>query len=258
MLHMRHMTLIASCAAVALMANTDQGGKAVSGFKGLGKHDAKDTKPGEPLPSSPTPDVDGKVEGVESANTSETEKAQSPEAPLEPEAAKHNEDLEKAKQLESNLVAAEAAAPQVAPVHATMDTEVVPPRVGVEGTLANAGVDTVTFHGDAAQQAVETQEDSVQAAGIENDGSVLYSSHPIVKLGMGDFQFENSQLRVEADRVAEFDALVAAQPPQIRNSIRKIDVGAANSLVNSLLQSRMTSGVDTSANSFGPSPTQKA
>jgi hypothetical protein len=84
------------------------------------------------------------------------------------------------------------------------------------------------------------------------------SSHPIVKLGMGDFQFENSQLRVEADRVAEFDALVAAQPPQIRNSIRKIDVGAANSLVNSLLQSRMTSGVDTSANSFGPSPTQKA
>lgn len=254
----RH-NLMATCALVALAANNDAGGKSVpGGFKGLGKATTEGTKPGEPLPSSSTPDADGKVEGVESANTSETEKAQSPEAPLEPEAAKHNGDLEEAQQLEATQLAAEQAVPAVAPIHKTLDTEVIPPRVGVEGTLANAGVDTVTFHGEAAEQAVEAQQDALQSDGLENDGSVLYSSHPIAKLGLGDFQFENSQLRVEADKVAEFDKLVAAQPPQIRNAIRKIDVGAANSLISNLRQSRMTSGVDTSANSFGPSPTQKA
>lgn len=83
------------------------------------------------------------------------------------------------------------------------------------------------------------------------EGMVLFTSHPIHKLDIGnDYIFVDGQLSLPADQVAAFEELLAKQPHMIRNVVKKLDMGVANRLIMGSIGSRMRQGMDSTANTL--------
>lgn len=83
------------------------------------------------------------------------------------------------------------------------------------------------------------------------ESGVTYSSHPIVNYRLGDYQFERSQLTLSPEKAAEFDEFLKGMPAITQNQITKIDADRAEQLIQAHKVSKLTSGFDTTANSFG-------
>jgi hypothetical protein len=85
-----------------------------------------------------------------------------------------------------------------------------------------------------------------------------YSSHPIGRFAIGKYEFTNGQLKLpkgkESDR---FERLIDSLPPHIKRQVVKLDVGRADRFVQGL-QSKVVTGIDSTAGSIGPSATQQA
>jgi hypothetical protein len=62
-------------------------------------------------------------------------------------------------------------------------------------------------------------------------GQVIFSSHPIQNFSIGRYSFENGQLTLEADEVADFESFINKLPPADRMQIKKIDLGAVDAIV---------------------------
>lgn len=88
----------------------------------------------------------------------------------------------------------------------------------------------------------------------------LYTSHPIQRLSLGKFEFESATLKLTSEKdVEEFEALLEQQPQQIRYGVKKIpNQISAEFIARMKARSGMRSGIDTTANTLGPSPTQLA
>lgn len=80
----------------------------------------------------------------------------------------------------------------------------------------------------------------------------IYSSSPSENYRVGRFQFEKGILRLDAEDAAEFDKIVEGLPPLEQNGIRKIDREAGEKVARTFLQTRMNSGIDTTANTDLP------
>lgn len=63
----------------------------------------------------------------------------------------------------------------------------------------------------------------------------VYSSHPVQRLHIGAYQFENTILKLKPDQVDEFENLLGQLPPQDRLNVRKIDTKAADQIVQDRL-----------------------
>ena len=80
----------------------------------------------------------------------------------------------------------------------------------------------------------------------KDDGAVNYTSHPIMRLKIGRFQFDRGLLVLtDSKDVAEFDKLHDQLPERDKNQIRKIDTKAAERLVRPI-EPGMTKTFDSS------------
>lgn len=77
-----------------------------------------------------------------------------------------------------------------------------------------------------------------------------YSSHPIARLSIGRFQFENGLLKLaDADDVAEFESELAwleKNQPTIRANVKTLDVSAAEAMLSATRPVAHNGGTDTS------------
>lgn len=143
------------------------------------------------------------------------------------------------------------AAPRVA---LNLETVTGEPEVGLIGARANVGdADTVIISGDALTESLDAELESLDASLID-DSNVLFSSHPVTRLQLGPYNFENAQLSLPREDVGDFEALLEDQPAYIRNMVRKIDVDAANEIIRGRIAS-MRAGIDTTANTLTPGST---
>lgn len=79
----------------------------------------------------------------------------------------------------------------------------------------------------AANRAVS----SGAASGGSEDGVTMYSSHPIRNYQIGPYHFEDGVLRVEDDKIGEFEKLLASLPESERVNIRKLDMSKVDRIV---------------------------
>lgn len=102
------------------------------------------------------------------------------------------------------------------------------------------------------------QGDQVVEESAPVDDRIVYSSHPIMRFAIGKYEFTNGQLKLprgkESDR---FERLLDQLPPHIRRQVVKLDSSAADRLVANL-QSKVVTGIDSTAGSTGPSANPQA
>lgn len=94
--------------------------------------------------------------------------------------------------------------------------------------------------GTPPEEKPESTEETVEVA----EESVIYSSHPILNLAIGQYRFVNGQLKVAPEEAEAFDSLLAGFPGNA--GVKKIDLDAAHELALEFLKSRTVRGVDTS------------
>ncbi len=78
-----------------------------------------------------------------------------------------------------------------------------------------------------------------------------FSSSPISRLRVGRFQFDKGMLRLTGDDLTDFEKLMESMPTLTQVQVKKINLGAANAVAESFLESRRHRGVDTSENRPG-------
>lgn len=87
------------------------------------------------------------------------------------------------------------------------------------------------------------------ALGEDAEGEAIYTSHPIGRLKIGRFRFENGILTLsKSEDVEEFENLLAASNARTQSQVKKIDVSAGNRIADDFLaqRSKRVQGVDTS------------
>jgi hypothetical protein len=75
-----------------------------------------------------------------------------------------------------------------------------------------------------------------------------WTSHPIMRYGIGRFQFENGLLALSAEDDVEFRELLAQQPVSEQCKVRFVDLEAAEKLIASMRADSggVTQGIDSS------------
>lgn len=134
----------------------------------------------------------------------------------------------------------------------TLDSTTVPASLGlVVAGGERSGADTGIAHGDEAAallQAEQPQPESPQFSFVSTTQRLI----------IGRFEFENGRMNLDSRKdFEEFSELMAQQPKQIQNQVKMIDPDAANRMVAEHKR-RMQTGIDTTAGTFSPSPTQQA
>lgn len=108
---------------------------------------------------------------------------------------------------------------------------------------------------DSLKKGDPTNPGSDPTEGADQVELVQYTSHPIMNYRIGnDYVFEKGVLKLKPDEVERFEAVLAKQPIQIRNDVRKLDIDAANLWIAEIA-GRRVAGVDTTANTLGPGAT---
>lgn len=159
-------------------------------------------------------------------------------------AANNNPEGESVQQATDAEVILNPTEPQPAPLNLSFNTDTN--AVGIESAVGDAiDADTTVVTGERAQPQLNAE---IAAESAIADDAVIYTSHPVINMNLGKYQFRNGQLRLALEEVSEFEALVEQQPPQIQHSIKKIDVDAANAKVSELIRNRQTAGIDTTGN----------
>jgi hypothetical protein len=95
----------------------------------------------------------------------------------------------------------------------------------------------------------------------ESEPTVEYVSFPIMNYSVGPYHFEEGRLRLPESKVKRFEKLIASCPLEVRRRVVKIDRDAADKLAAQHKEhqgSKKVSGMDSTANSFGPKPHQEA
>jgi hypothetical protein len=99
---------------------------------------------------------------------------------------------------------------------------------------------------------------AVASVGDEREGKVSYASPNIARLRVGQFQFENGVLHLDADQVEDFEKLLSTSSTRTQQAVRKIDREGGEAVARAFLsktQGARTSGVDTTAGSVkAPTP----
>lgn len=149
---------------------------------------------------------------------------------------------------ETVLAAVDLANSLQAPVRTSVDTATETPTVGVVAALdQQPDADTAISHSTLAEEQMAADP---MATSVVESFEALYSSS-IPSLQLGPYQFERGLLKFDdSAKAAAFEELLDEQPVQLKNQVRKVNVGAANQLVRDLTQGRMITGVDTSANTL--------
>lgn len=77
------------------------------------------------------------------------------------------------------------------------------------------------------------------------EGETVYSSHPIKRLLIGRFSFEDGVLRLKGDDLAEFEKLLDSLPRGDRASVKKLDMDRVDAIVQQrrAVQGAFDSGV---------------
>lgn len=92
---------------------------------------------------------------------------------------------------------------------------------------------------------------AAQSAGEAQDGFTQYASPSIARLKVGPFQFDNGVLRIENNRVEQFEKLLNTASPRTKQAVSKIDREGGEAIARRFLErtgGKRTSGVDTSDN----------
>ena len=102
----------------------------------------------------------------------------------------------------------------------------------------------------------ETKPESqkAEAEEIAAPAEVHFSSHPIMRYTLGEYQFENGLLVLRADEAENFRQLLAEIPRSESSRIRELDVSAAEAQVRAMLavQGRATKSIDSSTGDRAP------
>lgn len=90
------------------------------------------------------------------------------------------------------------------------------------------------------------------AAQVDETGApspiAVYTSHPIVRYAIGRFQFESSTLKLfKQQDVEDFEALIKNADVQTQHTVRRVDASLAEQIAREFVQSRTTTGIDTTA-----------
>lgn len=106
----------------------------------------------------------------------------------------------------------------------------------------------------AAEQARQNQINEDRSGEFEKrTDTVSYWNTQFSRLNLGKYQFEDNRLDLEAKDVKDFEKLLEDQPPQIRNSIQKIDPDAGHRFAKRV-KPAMRQGVDTTASTRTGTP----
>lgn len=104
--------------------------------------------------------------------------------------------------------------------------------------------------------ALPENQDDATVAPSEAEGNivdvVVFSSHPIHRFNMGDYNFEDAMLRLTPEQAVEFRALLAAQPIQVQNLVKELDVSAAERLISAKIASTTSTGIQSTQGSTVP------
>lgn len=196
---------------------------------------------GKPATEAAPKPEDAKADLPKQGSPEASQPAASPPANpnAKPEAATESQ------QIDANLAAATEADAAVAGIRTTLDAE-----TGTVGLVAaldkQPTADTGIVH-PTAEQLDEMLSDA--EAGNEDDDSVIYHYTGGTNFRAGPYHFDNGQLRLAADKVADFERFYKTLPQIEQTRIVKIDVEAANAMVASRV-SGMKAGIDTTANTI--------
>lgn len=87
------------------------------------------------------------------------------------------------------------------------------------------------------------------------DGVARFSSHPIAKYRMGDYEFVNGLLELPESEADAFRELLASMPLSESHRVKELDVSAAEAQVRAILanQGGATKQIDSSVGDRAPS-----
>lgn len=102
--------------------------------------------------------------------------------------------------------------------------------------------------GDPEAVVLDEGDDSVAVVPL-----AVYSSHPVSRLRIGDFEFVGGRLELFSERdVQAMDKLHASLPPAEKRRFQKLDQAAAEAMVQAIIGSRVITGLDSTANTLTP------
>jgi hypothetical protein len=197
-------------------------------------------KPADPQTGAGNGESDGEETPTELQDVSIQEDTQSNDA--------QQEQARIAAEAQEVLAAADAAPTAI---HTSTDTADLDADIGIVAAVDRApDADIVMVHPEeGTAQFVENQ---TQEATQAQDDAIIYSCHPVRNLKIGDFRFENSQLRLESGskEATQFAELLKKLPPIERNRIVRVDRRAAEEYLKRRFGSSQRAGMDTSENSY--------